>query len=156
MPRPLWKFLIGCVTIQIEGLCPEVFLNEIRGKYRLRKIRRIRPTQMMLQIPARKAEKILGLAEKRNLKWSIVEKDRQICFAELLADRWWIPLMTMVIIAIALWISGQCLAVEITGNETLSEFALCELLEKNGVAPRMPKRQIDLSAVKNLLYRNYP
>lgn len=156
MPRPMWKFLIGCVTIQIEGLCPEIFLSEIRGKYRIREIRRLRPTQMILKIPARKAEKILAAAEKRNLKWSIVGKDRQIRFAEMLTERWWIPGLVMVIMAAALWISGECLSIEIVGNETISEFALCDLLEEHGISPGMRKRKIDLLAVKNLLYGEYP
>lgn len=156
MPRRMWKFLIGCVTIQIEGLCLEVFLNDICGKFKVRNIKRPGYTRVILTVSARNAEKIISAAERRRLRWSIVGKDRHIRFAQNAAKRWWVMLMLCLTGSVFLWLSGYCFSVEITGNETLSEFAVSELLEQNGIVTGMRKRQIDLLSVKNLLYREYP
>lgn len=156
MPMGIWKFLFGCVTIQIEGLYLEAFLNELHKKYRIHRIARLRHTCIRLTVAARHARKICTAAERRNLHCDIVGKDRQIRFAEMLLKRWWIPAALLLLLACMIGISQYCLSVKILGNEKISEFALCEMLEENGIYTGIKKKRIDLLSVKNLLYQKYP
>lgn len=155
MPRRMWKFLIGCVTIQIEGLYPEVLINEISAKYKLRGVRRQGHTRVELTVRAAHAEKIWNAATRRGMQCRILKKDLPMRAMEQLFCRWWIPLTAVILLTCAVWCAGCCFTIEIIGNETLSEFAICELLRQNGIAAGMRKSEIDLLRVKNALYREY-
>ena len=111
---------------------------------------------MILTFSARNANKILSAAEKRGLRWNIIGKDRHVRFAECIAKRWWVIPSLCALLSMFLWLSGYCFSVEFLGNESLSEFVLSELLEENGYTVGMRKRQMDLLALENLLYKEYP
>jgi len=152
----IWKFLSGCVTIQIEGLCLEGFLNKIRKFCRIYRVLRLRHTQMRICVKARYAERIFREAQEYRLDCSIVGRDRQIRFAEIFFRRWWILLSVTTVLIVVAWSCGFCRKIEITGNKRISEFAICELLEDHGISDGIRKRDIDLDYVEKLLYTEYP
>jgi len=151
----MWKFLIGYVTITLEGLYLEVFLNDIRKKYRIKAIKRLQYTVMRMTVPARFAKEIAAEAEKRSIRCAVVHQSRAARFSETLFKRWWIVLCAVAVTAAAVWISGYCFRIEFIGNERLSDFDLGALLEENGITVGVRKRDIDVLQVKNLLYREY-
>ena len=155
MQRLMWKFLFGYVTITLEGLYLEIFLDEIRKKYRIRSVKRQQYCVMEITVGARYAGEVISAAEKRSIRCTKTCFDPAARISAALIKRWWILTAAALLTAAAVWISGYCLKIEFIGNEALSDFALGSLLEENGIGEGMRKREIDVLAIKNLLYREY-
>ncbi len=152
----MWKFLIGYVTITLEGMYLEVFLNEICRKYRIRSVKRPSYTVVRLTVSARHGKAILDAAERHGIKCLQITEDAPARASAGIFRKWWMSIAAAVILVCAVWISGYCFRIDFIGNEALSEFELGALLEENGITAGMRKDRIDLLGIKNLLYRKYP
>ena len=76
---------------------------------------------------------ILNAAEKKGLKSTITKSSFLIRLTDILCRRWWIPILSVSAVVLMILLSGECREISIIGNETLSEFTVCEFLEENGI-----------------------
>lgn len=156
MQRLMWKFLIGYVTITLEGMYLEAFLTEVCKKHRIKAIKRPSYTTVVLTVSAKHRNSVLSAAEKRGLRCIGISEDAAASTSAGIFRKWWMSISAVIIIIASIWISGHCFRIDFIGNEMISEFNLSALLEEHQISAGMRKNQIDLLEIKNLLYRTYP
>lgn len=153
--HPWWKFLLGYVIINLQGLGLERFLSNAEQQgIRFYELRRFTYTTIQATVSYfdyRALKKKKSAVQVIPVSFGGVLS--VICF---FLRRWWLAAGLLLAVAGCFILSGLCLGVQIEGLSSISEFAVYEVVRSEGGRPMAWKSQIDRKAIEQALWEAFP
>jgi len=153
----LWNFFLGYVIIELEGFNLNGFLHSAaQNGIEIKQVRRVSYTGMEALVTSKNYFAIRRLAAQ----WNITVRDKRrggsLGLAGMARRR--IALLIGIVLLIgAVWVmSLYVMRIDITGFETVSEFAIYNEIREMGVREGMLKSDVDLETVAEGLKDTFP
>jgi len=149
------NYLKGCISILIEGLFPERFINLcIKNKIDLWNIRRKSKTSITADMAIGDFKKIRKFAKNSKCKVHILQKYGLRFFIYKHRKRKALLIGFIAFFAIMWALTQFVWIIEITGNEDTEDKVILEYAEKAGLKTGMPILAVDTDSIQNYLMTN--
>ncbi|MDI6617420.1 MAG: sporulation protein YqfD [Clostridiales bacterium] len=150
MRESINKYMKGYLTIKVEGLDIERFLNmSVTNKIYLWDIKRISFTEVLMKINIKGYRSLKRISRKTGCRISIVEKKGFPFFLSRLGKRKMMAAGFLIFVALIIWLSSFIWSVRITGVEGIRTQDVTQNLSALGVRPGAPKLNIAVADVEN-------
>ncbi len=149
------NYLKGCISILIEGLFPERFINLCtKNKINLWNIRRESKTNITADIAINDFKKLRKISKNSRCKIHILKKHGIRFFIYKHRKRKAL-VIGFAIFFTMLWFLTQFIwIIEITGNEKIEDKVIMEYAQKAGLKTGMPALAVDSDYIQNYIMTN--
>lgn len=151
----LINYVKSYVTIKVEGLFPERFINLCtQNRIEIRNIRRISETNISAHITAKDFKKLRKISKKSKCKVHITDK-HGIRFLIYKYRKRKMLFAGFILFILFLWSMTQFVwLIEITGNEKTEDAAILECAKKAGLRPGIPTVAVDTKKIRDYIISN--
>ena len=149
------NYLKGCISILIEGLFPERFINLCtKNKLNLWNIRRKSKTAITADIAINDFKKIRKITKNSRCKVHILKK-RGIRFLIYRHRKRKALVIGFALFFATLWFLTQFIwIIDITGNKKIEDKVILEYAAKAGLRTGMPAMAVDSGSIQNYIMTN--
>ena len=153
----LWNFFLGYVIIELEGFNLNGFLNmAAQSGIEIKQVRRTSYTVVQALVTSKNFFDLRHLAGRWNITVRETKRGGTLGLAGHARKRLAL-VIGIVILLVCVWVlSLYVMQIDITGYETISEFAIYDQIEQMGVHEGMLKSDIDVEAIAEGLKDAFP
>ncbi|HZJ76496.1 MAG TPA: sporulation protein YqfD [Oscillospiraceae bacterium] len=148
----LWNYMRGYVTIRVQGLTLERFINMCMvGNIYLWDVKRIDNTTLETKISIKGFKELRKIVRKIGCKVSIFEKHGYPFWIYRLKKRKMLLLGAFFCFLLLVFVSTFIFSIEITGNENIKKAEIISKLNNIGFKPGANRCLVDLRKLENQL-----
>lgn len=149
------NYLKGCISILIEGLFPERFINLCtKNKLNLWNIRRKSKTAITADIAINDFKKIRKITKNSRCKVRILKKYGIRFFIYRHRKRKALVIGFAVFFAVLWFLTQFIWIIDITGNKKIEDKVILEYAAKAGLRTGMPAMAVDSGSIQNYIMTN--
>lgn len=149
------KYTRGIISIEIQSLMPEKFINLLwKNNVHIKNIMKINITTMKMDVNLKDYNKIEDIAKKSGTRIKIVGR-KGISFFLLRLRKNFTLLGGVLIFAAGLYyLSTYIWSIEITADKHLSPYEIRRMLYSYGIRPGIPKERINVYALEDRMKKD--
>lgn len=149
------KYKSGIITIEIQSLIPEKFVNLMwKNDVYIKNIKKISITTMTMEISLKDYGKIENIAKKTKTKIKIVERRGMAFFLIKVKRRVAFVAGIILFIGIIYYLSTFIWNIEISSDKYLSPYEIRQQLNSYGIKPGISKKNINVYDIEEKLIKN--
>lgn len=149
------KYKNGVITIEIQSLIPEKFVNLMwKNGVQIKNIKKKSITTMTMEISLKDYEKIEEIAHRTKTKVVILDRKGLAFFLIKLKRRWAFVVGIILFIGIIYYLSTFIWAIEIVSDQNLPPYEIRQQLNSYGIKPGVNRSNINVYDIEEKLIKN--
>lgn len=149
------KYRSGIITIEIQSLIPEKFVNLIwKNGVHIKNLKKENITTMIMDVNLRDYDKIEEIAKKTKTKIKIIKRRGFAFFLIKVKRRIALVLGTLLFMGILYYLSTFIWNIEISVDHNLSPYEIRQQLSSFGIKPGINKRNVNVYDIEEKLIKN--
>ena len=149
------KYKKGTITMEIESLIPEKFLNLLwKNGIVIKNIKKVNITTMVLEIKLCDYGEISKIAKKTNTKIMITGRTGMSFFVMKMKRRYALFIGVILFGSIIYYLSTFIWTIEINTEHYISPYELRNQIKSFGITPGLRKKNIDVYEIENKITRS--
>lgn len=149
------KYKSGIITIEIQSLIPEKFVNLMwKNGVQIRNIKKKSITTMTMEISLKDYEKIEDVAKRTKTKVIILDRRGFAFFLMRIKRRGTFVAGIVLFIGIIYYLSTFIWSIEIISDQNLSPYEIRQQLNSYGIKPGINKSNINVYDIEEKLIKN--
>lgn len=149
------KYKKGIITIEAQSLIPEKFINLLwRNDVKIKNIKRVNMTTVLLDISLMDYGKIEELAAKASTKVKIVNRKGIAFFIIKLRKRVTLVIGGILFLGMLYYFSTYIWKIDIKTEKNISPYEIRQELYSYGIKPGIRKNKFDVYGIENSLIKN--
>lgn len=149
------KYKTGIITIEIQSLIPEKFVNLMwKNDVHIKNIKKKSITTMTMEVSLRDYDKIEDIAKRTRTKVKIVGRKGFAFFIIKLKKRGTLVAGIILFIGIIYYLSTFIWNVEIKADPDLPPYDIRQQLKVSGIKPGINKKKINVYSIEEELIKN--
>jgi similar to stage IV sporulation protein len=149
------KYKSGIITIQIQSLIPERFVNLMwkNGVY-IKNIKKKDIATMTMEINLKDYDKIEDIAKRTNTKIKIIGRRGIAFFLIKVKRRWTLAAGVILFVGVIYYLSTFIWSIEINVDHNISPYEIRQQLSSFGIRPGINKSKINVYGIEEKLIKN--
>jgi similar to stage IV sporulation protein len=149
------KYKSGIITIQIQSLIPERFVNLMwkNGVY-IKNIKKKDIATMTMEINLKDYDKIEDIAKRTNTKIKIIGRRGIAFFLIKVKRRWTLAAGVILFVGVIYYLSTFIWSIEINVDHNISHYEIRQQLSSFGIRPGINKSKINVYGIEEKLIKN--
>lgn len=149
------KYKNGTITIEIQSLIPEKFVNLMwRNGVYIKNIKKKNITTMTMEISLKDYNKIEDIAKRTRTKIRVVERKGIAFFLIRIKKRMALVVGIILFIGIIYYLSTFIWGIEISSDKNLSPYEIRQQVTSYGIKPGISKKEINVYDIEEKLIKN--
>lgn len=149
------KYRSGIITIEIQSLIPEKFVNLMwKNGVHIKNLKKENITTMIMDVNLRDYDKIEEIAKKTKTKIKIIKRRGFAFFLIKVKRRIALVLGTLLFMGILYYLSTFIWNIEISVDHNLSPYEIRQQLSSFGIKPGINKRNVNVYDIEEKLIKN--
>jgi similar to stage IV sporulation protein len=149
------KYKSGIITIEIQSLIPEKFVNLMwKNGVHIKNLKKENITTMIMDVNLRDYDKIEEIAKKTKTKIKIIKRRGFAFFLIKIKRRIALVLGILLFMGILYYLSTFIWNIEISVDHNLSPYEIRQQLSSFGVKPGINKRNVNVYDIEEKLIKN--
>ena len=149
------KYKIGIITMEIQSLMPEKFINLLwKSGIVVKNIRKINITTVVLDVKLSDYGEVIKISKQADVRIKIIGRTGIAFFLMKARSRFALLLGALLFGGIIYYLSSFIWNVEINTERYISPYELRNEIKALGVVPGLKKKAIDVYDIENMLARN--
>lgn len=149
------KYKNGIITIQIQSLIPEKFVNLMwKNGVHIKNLRKENITTMIMEVNLRDYDKIEEIAKKTKTKIKIIKRRGFAFFLIKIKRRIALVLGIILFMGMLYYLSTFIWNIDISVDHNLSPYEIRQQLSSFGIKPGINKRNINVYDIEEKLIKN--
>lgn len=149
------KYKSGIITIEIQSLIPEKFVNLMwKNNVHIKNLRKESITTMVMDVNLRDYDRIEDIAKKTKTKIKIINRRGFAFFFIKIKRRIALVLGILLFMGMLYYLSTFIWNIEITSDNSLSPYEIRQQLGSMGIKPGISRRNVNVYDIEEKLIKN--